>query len=767
MVPQFGAIVRGMIGNLLSHYRLLEPLGAGGMGEVYRARDERLERDVALKVLPKGSLADEAARARFRNEALALSRLSHPRIGTVHEFGSHEGVDFLVMEYVPGRTLGSRIREGRFGEREAIGLAIQIAEALEEAHECGVVHRDLKPDNIVLTPKGWLKVLDFGLAKLLLAGGDDAQTTALSAPGSLSGTLPYMSPEQLLGRSVDARTDLWALGAVLYEMVTGRRPFTARLMTALSDEIVHKAPDPPRSLAPEVSPALERVILRCLEKDPEQRFADAAAVAADLRAIASGAAVTAAPRETERAGRGHIESLAVLPLENLSGDPDQEFFADGMTEELIASLAQIGALRVISRTSVMRYKGARKPLPEIARELNVDAVVEGSVRRAGDRVRITAQLLEAATDRHLWAKSYERDLRDILALQGEVAQAIAQEVQVKLTAPEEAKLRRARVVNPDAYEAYLRGRHVWNRRSEDDLRRGIELFNRAVELDPLYPLAHVGIADSYNLLGYHEVLAPREAFPRAKAAARRALELDDSLGEARISLAYGLHYYDWDWEGAEREYLKGIERNEGYAQGHLWYANLLVSTGRFEEAERQMRRALELDPLSLINNLSLCWIHFYSRQFDQAVEECRKTLEMDRTFMVGYWWLGLNLALGGRTDEALRALEQAAALSGNAPMILAGLALAQARAGQGETARAAAATLEGLASRRYVSPYDVAFVRAALGEGDAAMAGLEKAYEERSHLMTHLRADPRLDPLRQDPRFADLLRRMKFPAPRA
>ncbi len=522
-----------MIGKTLSHYRIVEKIGAGGMGEVYRARDEHLGRDVALKVLPAGTLGDEHARKRFRKEAQALSKLSHPNIATVHDFDTQDGTDFLAMELVEGVTLSDKLAAGALSEKEITRLGMQLAEALEEAHERGVVHRDLKPGNVMVTAKGQAKVLDFGLAKLVRpdVASATAPTESFTETQAAAGTLPYMAPEQLRGETVDARTDIHALGAVLYEMATGQRPFQERLATALVDDIMHKPPPLPGRLKPDLSPRLEEIILKCLEKEPERRYQSAKEIAVDLRRL--GVPSTAVRAEArpgpqrkavwvvgltvvalaavlvglnvgklrERllggAAPGQITSLAVLPLENLMGDSEQDYFVDGMHDELIANLAKIGALTVISRTSAMRYKGTDKSLPEIARELGVDAVIEGTVRRAGNQVRITVQLIEAATDKHLFAESYQRELRNILALQSEVAQAIAREIKVAVTPEEEARLARARTVNPEAYEAYLKGRYQLSKSTEDPTKKGMEYFRRAIEIDPGYAPAYAGLADAY------------------------------------------------------------------------------------------------------------------------------------------------------------------------------------------------------------------------------------------------------------------------------
>jgi TolB-like protein/predicted Ser/Thr protein kinase len=752
-----------MLGKTLTHYSIRDKIGAGGMGVVYRARDERLQRDVALKVLPPAALGDEASRARFRREAMALSRLNHPNIATVHDFDSQDGVDFLVMEYVDGETLAQRISRGAIPESECADLAVQIAEALEEAHERGVIHRDLKPGNVIVTGKGRVKVLDFGLAKLFHAG-DAGETASVSAAGTWSGTVPYMPPEQLEGQPTDERSDLYALGAILYEMATGRRVFAASSAPRLFSAILNDSPAPPSSLAPGLSPALDALVARLLDKSPARRPAAAREVIAALGSLADATrrgAVPAAGREG--AGAKGIEGLVVLPLENLSGDPEQEYFADGMTEELIAGLAQIQALRVVSRTSAMRYKGHHKTLQEVGRELQVDAVVEGSVRRHGDRVRITAQLIEVASDRHLWAKSYEGDLKEVLSLQGEVAQQIAKEVQIKLTPHEEARFAQARAVDPRAYEAYLKGRHHWNKRTEEGLLKSLEYFREAIDRDPVWATAYAGLADAYNVIGFHAVLPPGDCFPKAKAAASAALKIDERLAEAHAAAAYAQHYHEWDWKAAEQNFRRAIELNDGNANSHLFYMNFLVAMGREAESEREVRRAHELDPLSLIINAAVGWAPFFARKFPEAVERLRRAAELDHNFPTAYIWLSWACDLGGFHEEAVEHGERAAVLTARGPMALA--ALASAHAGAGRTAQAEAELQEllELAKRRYVSPYDTALVCASLGRAEEGLALLERAHAGRSHLLVLMRVDPRLDPLRGDPRFAEIQRRMSFP----
>jgi serine/threonine-protein kinase len=737
-----------VVGQLLSHYRILEPVGAGGMGLVFRARDERLERDVALKVLPAGSLADEAARRRFRREALAASRLTHPGIATVFDFDSESDTDFLVMELVPGETLHQRLSRGALSEAEAVGFASQIAEALQAAHELGVVHCDLKPENVNVTPRGQVKILDFGLAQLLQRGRGTVESRDHSAH---AGTLPYMAPEQFTGEPLDARTDVHALGVLLFEMSTGRRPFEATTHAALMYSVVNAPPTPPRQLKPDLSHALESVILKALEKRPERRYATAQALHEDLARLGSTEAV-GAPAD--------ISSIAVLPLENLSGEAAEEFFADGMTEALIGNLAQVGALRVISRTSVMRYKGTRAPLIEIARALRVDAIVEGTVARAGTRVRINAQLIEAATDRHLWARSYEHDLDDVLALQAEVARTIAEEIRVRLTPSETERLSAARAVDPKAYDAYLRGRFQWNRRNAESLRRSIELFEEAIAIDPTYALAWTGLADSYNILGDMQAIAPSTTGPRAKAAARRALDLDSQLAEAHTSMAFQCMFNDWDWAAAEGEFRRAIELQPSYATAHQWYGEFLTMHGRLDDAEREARLAVELDPLSTVMAVSHGDVLFFSRKFDRALSVLYGARDVDPTFVQVHTDLGRLCTQIGRHDEAIASFHAAARLNGVEPDAVPGLAYAYARAGREADARRMLEVLEARRKERFVSPHGLAVVHLALGDRERAFEWLEQALAEHDTALVWLRVHPRLDPLRSDPRFVDIQKRV-------
>ncbi len=751
-------------GTQLGPYEIVSPLGAGGMGEVYRARDVRLDREVAIKVLPVSARGDREARERFRREGLALSRLNHPHIEMVLDLGEASGIDYLVLEFVPGETLAARLARGRIPERVAAELGAQVAEALAEAHERGVLHRDLKPRNVMVTPKGRVKVLDFGLAKLSPTTSDETGSMDLSQVGTTAGTLAYMSPEQLLGEPIDARADLYALGVVLYEMTTAQRPFSAAIATALANEVLHGQLTPPRTHEPSLSARAEAIILRAMERERSRRYQTAGEILGELRRLAapdggdsSGASAVAPARR--------VTSIAVLPLENLSGDPAQDYFSDGMTEELIACLAQVRALRIISRTSVMRYKGQHRPIPEIARELNVDAVFEGSVRRAGDRVRITAQLIDAATERHLWAKSYERDVKEVLALQGEVAAAIVDEIQVSVTPQEETRLRDVRVVNPAAYEAYLKGRYFIELRTETDLRKGLASLDEAVHLDPSLVLAHIGVADAYNLMGFMTVLPPREAFPRAQAAARRALEINPSSAEAFTSLAYATLWHDWNFEESERLFRRSIDLNPKYSQAHLWFANVLTILGRDEEAYAEAYAARTLDPLSNVAIAFGAWFPYWRGRFDEAIRKFQAALPLIPGFGPIHYWMGLAFARAGRDTDAITSLTRSVELLGHTPQALAALATAHALAGRTGEARALLAELEADSAHRYVAAYYSAQVWVALGDHDAAFAALERAFEERVHWLAAIRLDPSLAALRSDPRFEALAARVGAPAP--
>ena len=787
-------------GSKLGPYEILGQIGAGGMGEVYRARDPRLGREVAIKVLPASFSADPDRLRRFEQEARAASALSHPNILTIYDVGTHDGVSYVVSELLEGETLRERMAGAALPTRRVIEYGVQVGHGLAAAHEKGIVHRDLKPENLFVTKDERVKILDFGLAKLnqpetVGEPPTKAPTEAAGTePGVVMGTIGYMSPEQVRGQTVDHRSDIFSFGAILYEMLTGRRAFRGDSVADTMSAILREEPPELAGTNREIPPSLERIVRHCLEKSPQARFHAAGDVAFALEEVsgASAAAPLAAPAGHRRnrlaaigaalaallviavfgirplrrslshsAPSGAIRSIAVLPLENFSRDPEQEYFADGMTEELITDLAQIRSLRVISRTSVISYKGTKKRIPQIARELDVDAVLEGSVQRAGQRVRITAQLVRAATDQHLWAKSYERDLREVLSLQSEVAQAVAREVQAVVTPEEQARLGRARPVNPEAHEAYLKGRYSLHKQTEESIRKAIEFFNQAIAKDPGSAPAYAGLADSYSALR-SVYAAPRDVMPKAKKAALKAVELDEALPEAHVSLGNVKFYYDFDWPDAEKEFQLALELNPNFADGHDAYATYLAAMERHAESAAHVERAEELDPLSLPILADAAWVFYCARQYDRAMEASRRAVELDPRFWPAYTYLGLAYEKMGRFPEAIAALEKARQLDDNTA-IFEMLGGAYAASGRKDDARKVLSELTERSKQRYVCPYEVATVYVGLGEKESALQWLQKAEEDRADCVPWMRPDPKLDPLRGDPRFQDLMRRVGFP----
>ena len=751
-----------VVGLDLGHFRIVEKIGAGGMGEVYRAQDEHLGRDVAIKVLPAGTLCDEVARRRFRNEALTLSKLNHPNIATIHDFDTQAGVDFLVMEYVPGVTLSEKLAAEPMAEKEVARLGGQLAEGLAVAHEQNIIHRDLKPGNLRLTPDGRLKILDFGLARLAEPASADAKTVSVTETRAMAGTLPYMAPEQLKGERVDARSDIWAAGVVLFEMATGKLPFAGKTSTAIADQILHAQVPAPQAVQPRLSLRLADIILKCLEKDAENRYQSAKELQVDLRRLTSptstSSATAVATRKRTRAKR--IRSVAVLPLTNFSRDPEQEYFADGMTEALICDLAKLRGVKITSRTSVMRYKGAETPLPQIADELNVDAVVEGSVMRVGPRVRITAQLIQAASDTHLWAESYDRNFEDVLLVQSEIARAIAREIQVAIT-PEEAKrLSRARRVNPEAYEAYLKGRFHWYKLSREHLDTALRYFEVSSEKDPGDPLAYVGIVGVWCSRADCGFVPLREAFPQAKAAALKAIELDNSLAEAHISMGM-VRAAEWNWDDATKEYACAAELAPSSAEAHFFLADLAISRGHPQEWKRHIERALELDPLNFFYQCFYGWHLLYLRRYDEAIAELNKALRTEPKLPAAHLRLWGAYYGKGLHEEAAAAARTFFEALGDKEVVQA-LQYGYSAAGYTGAMRAAAETLTERSKSTYVSLTQIARLYAHAGDKEHALDWLEKAYEEHLIAMIHLGVDADWNLLHGEPRFQDLLRRVNL-----
>lgn len=737
--------------DTIGHFRIIEKIGEGGMGEVYRARDEHLDRDVAIKVI-RTSIAADPSRARFQKEARVLSRLNHPNIETIHEFVTEHGVDFIVTEYVPGESLDQMLVRGALPEAKLAAFGVQLADGLAAAHAVGVIHRDLKPANLRITPDGRLKILDFGIAKVLHRDGEQA-ATATTDIREICGTLPYMSPEQLLNEPLDARTDLWSACCVLYEMATGRRPFSGSGPT-LCDGILHNEPPPPTDFNAQLSSALGSIILKCLEKDLGLRCGSAQELLADLRRLARSRDTGAAPTAS-----GRIRAIAVLPLINLSRDAEQEYFADGMTEALITELAQIHSLRVISRTSSMHYKGTTKTLPEIARELGVDGIVEGSVMRAGNRARITAQLIHAS-DRHLWARSYDRGLEDVPGLQSDVARAIAAEIQVTLTPEEEARLATVRRVDPQAYDAYLLARSHLYKMTPQGLDTALEYLRLALEKDPDYAPAHAGVGYVWGLRAHAGLIPYQEGFAKEKAAATKAIELDDTLAEGHDALATVLAWFEWDWAGGEREYRRAIELNPNYANVRGFYSLFLFAMRRQSEAKQQIELALQTDPYnSFFHDIVGCLLVNEHRPKEALVPlQKAASLQPDSLYVHLDLWQAYHH--DGQYDEAREELTESFRLLRDEEIVTA-VERGYAVGGYDRALRAAADTL---AQRGSLGPaLTAAELYAVIGEHDRCIDLLEKAYEERCSALPYINTLSMYDALRPDPRFQELVRRMNFP----
>ncbi len=783
-----------MIDRTLGHYRILEQIGAGGMGVVFRAHDQRLERDVALKVLPPGTLHDDSARKRFRKEALALSKLNHPNIETVHDFDTEDGVDFLVMELLPGISLDQRLLAGPLPEKDVLKLGQQLAEALAAAHSESIIHRDLKPANLRVTPDGRLKVMDFGLAKLFREVAAADVTASVTESQGVTGTLPYMAPEQLRGDKVDARSDVWAAGAVLYEMATGKRPFPGEHGPLLIDAILNREPKAPSAINGKVSANLENILLKALDKEPNRRYQSASELRVDLERMSASAPLTVRTRLSALRRRRllagatlliliaavgvganlggvrdrllgrpaaalKIESVAVLPLENLSGDPGQAYFADGMTEALINDLARTGALRVIARNSVMRYQGSKKPLSEIARELNVDAVVTGSVLRAGSRVRVTAQLIEARSEHSLWADRYERELHDVISIQDEFARAIVREIKGKLSPQQQQLLARASArVDPEVYDLYLKGRDAFNKREgEEDVQQALAYYEQAIAKDPAYAPAHASLAEALTSAATRGMLPRTEGYARARVAASRALELDDSLAEAHLALAGVKEEWDWDWQGGEREFKRALELNPNYANAHCWYSQHLMSLARHAEAIAEARLGERLDPFSYMCGDYVGAALFYARRYDECIQQQQKLIEAHPNAVGAYLGLYDCYAGKGMFDEAVATYAKFATLDGAPKEEIAGYERAYKTGGwKGQ----AAYDIEWHKRLGFDPPPRLYII---LGKYDQALEKLEKMVAKRDGGALFLKVDPRYDPVRSHPRFQALLKRMNFP----
>jgi len=740
-----------MINKTISHYKILEKLGEGGMGVVYKAQDTKLDRTVALKFLPKHLLCDSEAKIRFEQEAKAASALDHPNICTIHEIDEVEGECFISMAYVEGKSLKKLLEEKTFSIKEVVDIVIQVCEGLVVAHEKGVVHRDIKSDNIMLTSRGQVKIMDFGLAKL-------RGVSRLTKTGTTLGTMQYMSPEQVQGLEVDQRSDIFSFGVVLYEMITGQLPFKGDYEAAIIYSIVNETPEPLARYKANVPDELQKAVDKALAKNKGERYQHIDEMSVDIKILRKELEF-GIPKE-RLPKKGLLPSIAVLPFTNLTVDKEQDYFCDGMAEEIINALTQLEGLRVVARTSSFSFRGKEIDIREIGRKLNVETLLEGSVRKAGNRLRITAQLVNVADGYHLWSERYDREIDDVFAIQDEISLAIVDKLKVKLLKEEKAKLVKRFTDDQEAFNFYLKGRYFWNRRYEGGLQKGIECFQQAINKDPLYALAYAGIADCYVLLGHFGWLPPKEAYPRARVAAEKALEIDDTLAEAHTSMGWVHTFYDWDWVAAEDEFKRALELNPNYATGHEWYGVSLAPMRRFDEGTVSVKRALELDPLSLMINSVYGLGLYWERRYDEALDQYRKTVEMDPNFSLVYLFLGWTYSAKGMWEEAIVASNKFMTLSQGSPFGVGTLGSVYAMSGQRYKALKMLDRLNELSQERYVSPFYKAIIYMGLGEKDQAFEYLEKAYLERESWMATLGTFPLLDSLRSDPRFTALLKKM-------
>jgi len=821
-------------GTKLGHYEILSKIGEGGMGEVYLAQDTSLHRKVALKILPDDLASNKDRMRRFLQEAQSAAALNHPNIATIHEIGEYQGTHFIAMEFIDGVTLREKIHREHVELGKLFRYLQHAAEGLAKAHAAGIVHRDLKPDNIMVTRDGHAKILDFGLAKLIeqqpvpSSNPSEVATAAMpqhSTPGAILGTVGYMSPEQAQGKTkeIDQRSDIFSFGCILFEAATGKKPFEGDSVVKSLHMVIYEPAPPLSDFNPAAPPELQRIVRRCLAKDPDERYQSIKEVAIELKGLrrdleGGGSDATAPPpMKTEvttsqaasthasaspsslqthlssaeyivsgikqhklvagivllllvmgtialvvfpRATNGEaaIDSIAVIPFDNKSNDADAEYLSDGLAESLTYRLSQIPNLKVSPTSSAIRYKGKAQDVKTVANELGVNAVMTGRVLKRDDNLTISVELVDARSNKLLWGEHYDRKMADLLATQREIAVAITQKLQLKLAGNDAKGVARQYTDNNEAYQLYLKGRFHFAKRTNDDIRRSIDLYQQAISLDPKFALAYVGIAESYAVMPSYPFMSPAEAMPQAKAAATKALELDPNLAEAHMVAGMNAAFYEWDWAAAEREFKRSVELGPNVAITHYRYAwDFLSPMGQHDEAIAEMKRAMELEPLAVQQGANFAAVLMYARQFDAALEQAKKTYELDPGHGGAEHWLCHILNIKGMYAETLSIAEK------NPSIFQSDASYAYAKSGQRQKAEQVIASWKELGKTKYVSNYWIAVSYAALGERDAAFVELEKAYQAREWFLQRLKVDPFMDPLRDDPRFKTLVKRLGLP----
>ena len=833
-----------------SHYRVLRKLGSGGMGTVYLAEDLQLNRKVAVKVLNNEMASDPERLRRFEQEARAASSLNHPNILTVFEFVSENGVYCLITELVEGRTLRDVIKTGELTIPEALAVAEQIAFALSAAHSVGIIHRDLKPENILVRDDGIVKVVDFGLAKLIesarVESDEEAETRALvqTNPGAVMGTAAYMSPEQARGKNADARSDIWSLGAVLYEMISGRMPFTGDSANEVIASILKSEPEPIAQYVPDIPHDLEKLVGKTLRKNRDERYQNTKDLWLDLRDLRQELEYnaklehSAVPNRTEPntgagtqmqagtstaggliaatdpsaqtissgphhissaeylvseikqhrrgflavaavlvfllaggigwwylrsgpAGAGGINSVAVLPFENGSGDPNMDYLSDGLSESLIDKLSQLPELKVIARTSSFKYRGPNIDIQDVAQKLGVQAIIMGKVVRQGDQLTVRVEMIDAQNNTQLWGEQYNRKAADALALQQDIAQAVSDKLRVRLSGAQQQTLAKVGTNNPQAYELFLKGKFLHERGGLENRKKANQYFEQAVAADPQYALAYAYLSDSYSIMAGNSSVDPKEYAPKAEAAARKALQLDENLPDAHDALA-SVYLHQWKWNEMRRELERAIELNPNYVDARRSYAFYLTLMGRHDEGVAEAKRALDLDPVSLASLARVALCLHYADQHDEAIQTAKKVVELDPDHIFGYVVLGYSYASAGKPREAIKVhleMQRKDSHQGSSDLIFLGAAYAMA----GERAKATEILDQLKSSKEYVSPGELPVLLVALGDYDGAFASFEKAFEAHDLQLMYLKVDPSFDPIRNDPRFIDLMRRVGLP----